>query len=27
LKATLQQVLLIGLGIASIVVVRALVGE
>ncbi len=27
LKATLQQILLIGLGIASIVVVRALVGE
>jgi len=27
LKATLQQILLIGLGIASIVVVRALAGE
>ena len=27
LKATMQQILLIGLGVASIVVVRALVGE
>ncbi len=27
LRATLQQILLIGLGVASIVVVRALVGE